>query len=90
MNNFIIDDAVKARNNRFPDEFVDLTVSSPPYERLRDYNGFKFNPDSISLRHRPKDVTTGCHKLSSVFESCRDMVDQQSMHCTLPICGIST
>lgn len=28
---------------RMPDNFVDLTVTSPPYDNLRTYNGFKFD-----------------------------------------------
>ena len=28
---------------RMPDEFVDLTVTSPPYDNLRTYNGFTFD-----------------------------------------------
>ena len=27
----------------WPDGFIDLTVTSPPYDSLRDYNGFKFD-----------------------------------------------
>lgn len=27
---------------RMPNEFLDLTVTSPPYDKLRDYKGFKF------------------------------------------------
>ena len=30
------------------DGFVDLTVTSPPYDNLRDYNGFEFNFPAIS------------------------------------------
>jgi len=30
-----------------PDEFVDLTVTSPPYDNLRDYNGYSFDFESI-------------------------------------------
>lgn len=26
----------------FPDEFIDLTVTSPPYDNLREYNGYSF------------------------------------------------
>ena len=26
-----------------PDETVDLTVTSPPYDNIRDYNGFSFD-----------------------------------------------
>ncbi len=29
--------------SRMPDNFVDLTVTSPPYDNLRDYNGFSFD-----------------------------------------------
>jgi site-specific DNA-methyltransferase (adenine-specific) len=28
---------------RMPDNFVDLTVTSPPYDNIRNYNGFLFN-----------------------------------------------
>lgn len=28
---------------RMPDNFVDLTVTSPPYDNLRTYNGFEFD-----------------------------------------------
>ena len=31
----------------FPDECIDLTVTSPPYDKLREYNGFSFNLDEI-------------------------------------------
>ena len=27
---------------RMPEEFVDMTVTSPPYDDLRDYNGYHF------------------------------------------------
>lgn len=33
--------------SKVPDDFVDLTVTSPPYDNLRDYNGFKF--DSLKM-----------------------------------------
>jgi DNA modification methylase len=29
----------------FPDECIDLTVTSPPYDKLRDYQGYSFNFD---------------------------------------------
>lgn len=28
---------------RMPDEFIDLTVTSPPYDNLRDYKGYSFD-----------------------------------------------
>ena len=34
--------------SRMPDEFVDLTVTSPPYDNLRDYHGYSFDFESIA------------------------------------------
>lgn len=33
---------------KMPGNFVDLTVTSPPYDNLRDYNGFTFDFESIA------------------------------------------
>lgn len=33
---------------RMPDNFVDLTVTSPPYDNLRTYNGYSFDFESIA------------------------------------------
>jgi DNA modification methylase len=33
---------------RMPDDFVDLTVTSPPYDNLRTYNGYSFDFESIA------------------------------------------
>lgn len=33
---------------RMPDEFVDLTVTSPPYDSLRNYNGYSFDFPTIA------------------------------------------
>ena len=33
---------------RMPDEFIDLTVTSPPYDNLRDYNGYTFEFEPIA------------------------------------------
>ena len=30
-----------------PDNLIDLTVTSPPYDNLRDYNGYSFDFESI-------------------------------------------
>jgi DNA modification methylase len=32
----------------FPDESIDLTVTSPPYDNLRDYKGYTFNFEGIA------------------------------------------
>ena len=47
IDRFIAGDAVKLLKSGFPDEFVDLTVTSPPYDSLRNYKGYTFNPDSM-------------------------------------------
>jgi len=33
---------------RMPDEFIDLVVTSPPYDNLRAYNGYSFDFESIA------------------------------------------
>lgn len=33
---------------KMPDDFVDLTVTSPPYDDLRDYNGYSFPFEEIA------------------------------------------
>jgi site-specific DNA-methyltransferase (adenine-specific) len=34
--------------SRMPDGFIDLTVTSPPYDNLREYNGYTFDFESIA------------------------------------------
>jgi DNA modification methylase len=34
--------------SRMPDEFIDLTVTSPPYDNLREYKGYSFDFESIA------------------------------------------
>lgn len=34
---------------RMPDNFVDLTVTSPPYDDLRNYNGFSFEFEKVAV-----------------------------------------
>ena len=33
---------------RMPDNFIDLTVTSPPYDNLRTYNGFSFDFENVA------------------------------------------
>ena len=33
---------------RMPDNFIDLVVTSPPYDNLRDYNGYVFPFEDIA------------------------------------------
>ena len=46
LDRFIVGDAVKALSD-FPPECIDLTVTSPPYENLRDCNGFSFTAETM-------------------------------------------
>lgn len=34
--------------SRMPDSFIDLTVTSPPYDNLRTYNGYSFDFESVA------------------------------------------
>lgn len=34
--------------SKMPDEFIDLTVTSPPYDNLRDYNGYSFDFENVA------------------------------------------
>lgn len=43
LNNFYIADSVEFMRNNIPDNFVDLTVASPPYDNMRTYNGYLFD-----------------------------------------------
>ena len=47
INRFIVGDAVEILNNEFKHDCIDLTVTSPPYESLRNYNGYRFTAESM-------------------------------------------
>lgn len=47
INNIYCEDCV-AFMKRISDNFVDLTVTSPPYDNLRDYNGYIFDCKEIA------------------------------------------
>ena len=38
--------------SRMEDNFIDLTVTSPPYDGLRDYNGYSFPFEDIPTTDR--------------------------------------
>lgn len=46
-NKIICGDCVEVMKN-IPDNLIDLTVTSPPYDNLRTYNGYTFNFESIA------------------------------------------
>jgi len=41
-NKFYIGESVQVMNNNISDNTIDLTITSPPYDDLRSYNGFVF------------------------------------------------
>jgi len=47
LNQFYIGEAVNFMKENIPDNFVDLTVTSPPYDNLRTYKGFIFDYKSM-------------------------------------------
>ena len=48
---------------RMPDNFVDLTVTSPPYDGLRTYNGYSFPFEEIAKGTLPSNKTRRCVSL---------------------------
>ena len=40
LNNFYIGESVEFMRKNIPDEYIDLAITSPPYDKLRDYKGF--------------------------------------------------
>lgn len=47
MNKLIHGDCLEVMKT-FPSECIDLTVTSPPYDNLRDYNGYSFDFEGIA------------------------------------------
>ena len=47
LNKIICGDAVKVMSE-MPDQFIDLIVTSPPYDKLRDYKGYCFDFESMA------------------------------------------
>lgn len=43
LNKFYIAESVEWMKENLPDNFVDLTITSPPYDNLRSYKGFEFD-----------------------------------------------
>ena len=47
MNRLIVGDASNVLVEEFSENTFDLTVTSPPYENLRDYNGYSFDAENM-------------------------------------------
>ncbi|MCH9853313.1 MAG: site-specific DNA-methyltransferase [Alphaproteobacteria bacterium] len=47
LNSFVATEAVEYMKQSIPDDFFDLTVTSPPYDDLRCYKGYRFDADEM-------------------------------------------
>jgi DNA modification methylase len=47
LNKFYCADSVEFMQECIPNNFIDLTVTSPPYDNLRTYNGYRFDYQSV-------------------------------------------
>jgi site-specific DNA-methyltransferase (adenine-specific) len=68
--------------SKMPDNFIDLTVTSPPYDNLRTYNGYSFDFESIAKElfrvtkqggvvvWVVKDATVNGNKSLTSFKQC--------------------
>ena len=48
LNNIYCADCVDFMNYSLEEESIDLTVTSPPYDNLRNYNGYSFNYEAVA------------------------------------------
>lgn len=48
LNKFYVAESVEFMKANMPDNFIDLTITSPPYDDLRKYNGFIFDYKSMA------------------------------------------
>ncbi|MHA1475045.1 MAG: DNA methyltransferase [Promethearchaeota archaeon] len=47
INTIICGEAVKILH-KFPPNCIDLTITSPPYDKLRDYHGYNFDFENLA------------------------------------------
>ena len=48
MNQIILANCVEFMSEKMEPNSIDLTVTSPPYDSLRDYNGYTFDCASVA------------------------------------------
>jgi len=48
LNKFFVGDNVEIIKENIPDNYIDLTVTSPPYSNLRDYNSFSWDFENLT------------------------------------------
>ncbi len=49
LNHFVVADAKSYIHTHLPPDFIDLTITSPPYDNLRNYNGYNFDAKAILM-----------------------------------------
>ena len=54
-----------------PDNIIDLTVTSPPYDKLRDYKGYIFNFEKIAKELYRVTKKGGHNTKENVVPACR-------------------
>lgn len=48
LDNLYVGDCVRFMNDEMDEESVDLVVTSPPYDKLRNYNGYSFDAAGVA------------------------------------------
>ena len=48
LGNIYSENCLITLRERVPDDFIDMTITSPPYDNLRDYNGYHFPVEEIA------------------------------------------
>lgn len=48
LDNLYVGDCVRFMNDEMDEESVDLVVTSPPYDKLRNYNGYAFDAEAVA------------------------------------------
>src|SRR3989338_2871522 len=59
LNKIYNEDCLKTMQH-MPDCFIDLTITSPPYDNLRNYNGYSFNFEKIAKELYRITKSGGC------------------------------
>jgi len=70
INNIIEGNCVEVMRN-FDDNVIDLTITSPPYDDLRNYNGYVF-PFLVDCMHAGLELVGTTYKNYSKNEQVRE------------------
>ncbi len=70
INNLYCIDNVEGME-QLPDNFVDLTVTSPPYDGLRTYNGYSFDFENVAKQLFRRKLHIYCSNRLSHFSTSK-------------------